>query len=154
MSRGTHSTPHPTDNPPPNSPTSHHHYIEVNDGYEERLSRLVAFNGHRVRNLAHLEVRGSVTNAHVCVCVCWCVSRWTGGWMYRARGWVQALSLSSRSNAPTSRPNEPQELLQQARPEAEDATWLEFDLADAAQRRIVLPAYQVRGPVFVMCGYV
>jgi hypothetical protein len=30
---------------------------EVNEGFEERLSRLVAFNGQKVRNLAHLEVR-------------------------------------------------------------------------------------------------
>ncbi|EKU21166.1 trypsin family [Nannochloropsis gaditana CCMP526] len=62
---------------------------EINEGYQERLARLLKFNGVPVKNLAHLE-----------------------------------------------------ELIQGARPEQGDAEWLDFELADAEQRKIVLPAYQ------------
>ena len=49
---------------------------EMNEGYEERLSRLVAFNGERVRNLAHLEVGADFVRLCVidnCVSMCACV---------------------------------------------------------------------------------
>ena len=56
---------------------THHQTIttEVNEGYEERLARLVAFNGERVRNLAHLEVSNLIG---VCIYtyVCVYIDRW------------------------------------------------------------------------------
>ncbi|KAM3568180.1 hypothetical protein VYU27_009691, partial [Nannochloropsis oceanica] len=61
----------------------------VNEGYEERLARLLKFNGEAVRNLVHLE-----------------------------------------------------ELIRKARPEEEEAEWLDFEFADTEQQRVVLPAFQ------------